>query len=139
MKSITQVIETLGDYLRERDYDVVMSDKETSIVKHSDDPWNELNAFIAKPDGIYNHVEVCMGGYELKKRVNCRDLDTATLLMLSRFFALTVNCREIGAEETAIIDDLRRFQTQIVTECKDEWRGRCLIEEYVAFLERSAM
>lgn len=93
------------DYLLENGYEIEYNQSEMSIWKRRADPYDESGKFVARPDGMYNYIEVIMGCYDLKKRLSCKNLETASFVMLAYFFASTVSSRD---EKDARVQSIRK-------------------------------
>ena len=118
-------IAMMSDFLKTRGYDLDMTPNKCTIVKHSDDPWNGCNQFLARPDGVYNYVEVQMGGYDEKKRVSCDSFDTACFLMLAMFVAK----EQAALQEASLITAIKKDAELVAAHSSDHWRGRFILDE----------
>ena len=128
---MNNTIALMVNFLKSVNYDITFDDICMTIVKHKDDPWNHFNKFIAKPDGIYNYVEVQMGGYDEKKRVSCNDFETACFLALAMY---------VSREKKNLSDDLllTKIQKQtefIINNSSDYWRGQFIIDELISLIK----
>ena len=123
-----ETIDLMRTFLKDKNYDIVFSENKMTIVKHSDDPWNHFNKFIAKPDGIYNYVEVQMGGYDEKKRVSCKDFETACFLLLSMY----VVREQKHGEDNQLIAEMKRYSDAVINNSADYWKGQFIIDELVS-------
>ena len=126
-----QTIMLIVNFLKAQNYDIDVEENKLTIVKHNDDPWNHFNKFIARPDGVYNYVEVQMGGYDEKKRVSCNDFETASFLALAMY---------VSREKKNLSDDLLLAKIQKQTEfminnSSDYWRGQFIIDELISLIK----
>lgn len=100
---LSDAISILADFLRNNGYDIKFACNEMSVVKQSDDPWNHFNKFIVKPDGVYNFVEVQMGGYSLIKRLSCSNYKVASFVVLSYFIVSNFSLRDSADDDMQMI------------------------------------
>ncbi|MBO5870324.1 MAG: hypothetical protein J6Q89_06195 [Clostridia bacterium] len=125
-----ETTDLMRTFLKDKNYDIVFSENKMTIVKHSDDPWNHFNEFIAKSDGIYNYAEVQMGGYEEKKRVSCQDFGTACFLMLA-FFII----RENLTDRLMSMSFARDCAVFVIEHSADYWNGQFIIDQVASFMK----
>ncbi len=126
-----KIITLMKEYLTNRNYDIEYKTNALAIVKHSDDPWNNFNKFIAKVDGVYNYVEVIMGGYAEKKRVSCNNFETSCLLVLTMFVEkeLLINHDDFMKSE------LKKYAEYVLNNSSDYWKGQFIIDKFASMCE----
>ncbi len=123
-----RAIVLMKDFLMTRNYDIEVEENRLTIVKNSDDPWNHFNKYIAKPDGVYNYVEVHMGGYSEKKRVCCNDFETACFAVLTIF----VSREQKQLTDDSLMTEIKKHAKFIVNNLSDYWRGQFIIDELIS-------
>ena len=127
---MNNTIALMVNFLKSVNYDIEFNDNCMTIVKHKVDPWNHFNKFIAKSDGVYNYVEVHMGGYDEKKRVSCCDFETACFLTLALFIS-----RDKSSIQDTLLLDIKQYTETIVNNSSDYWRGQFIIDELVSLVK----
>ena len=127
---MNNTIALMIDFLKSVNYDITFDDICMTIVKHKDDPWNHFNKFIAKPDGVYNYVEVHMGGYDEKKRVSCGNFETACFLTLALFIS-----RNKSSTQEDLLLEMKQYTETILNNASDYWRGQFIIDELISLLK----
>ena len=120
---MNDAIAAMTDVLRGRGYDIDRYDDCMTIAKHSDGPWGHFDKIFAEADGVYNFVEVQMGGYDLKKRISCRDLETACFVALVWYIS-----REKRDIEERVLSEIKRCAHMVSENSSDHWRGRFLLD-----------
>ena len=120
---MNDAIAAMTDVLRGRGYDIDRYDDCMTVVKRSDDPWGHFNKIIAKDNGVYNFIEVQMGGYDLKKRISCRDLETACFIGLAWYIS-----REKRDIEERVLSEIKRCAHMAAEDSSDHWRGQFLLD-----------
>lgn len=124
---MNNTIALMIDFLKSVNYDIAFDDICMTIVKHKDDPWNHFNKFIAKPDGVYNYVEVHMGGYDKKKRVSCSDFETARFLTLAFFISI-----EKSHIQESLLLAIKQYADAVIDSSSDYWSGQFIIDELIS-------
>ncbi len=128
--TMNKPIKLMTDFLQNENYDIEFSDDSMTIVKQTDDPWNHFNEFIAKADGVYNFIEVQMGGYDEKKRVSCCNFETACFLTLALFVS-----RENLHNQDALLFEIKKYANIVVENSTDYWRGQFIIDELISLIK----
>ena len=128
---MNQTIKLMKDFLISQHYDIDVEENKLTIVKHSDDPWNHFNKFIVKPDGIYNYIEVQMGGYNEKKRVACNDFETACFLVL----AMYVSREKKSLSDDLLLTEIKRQTEFTINNSSDYWKGQFIIDELISLVK----
>ena len=123
-------VQWMQEFLKTQGYDIEVAPNELAVVKHSDDPWNLVHCFIARADGVYNCVEVQMGGYDEKKRVTCRDFETACFLLL----AMYVSRERKAVRASEDFERIKTFVAYVAEGSADYWQGQFIIDEMRALL-----
>ena len=127
---MNNTIVLMVNFLKSVNYDIAFDDTSMTIVKYKDDPWNHFNKFIAKPDGVYNYVEVQMGGYDEKKRVSCGNFETACFLTLALFIS-----RNKSSMQEDLLLEMKQYTKTILNNASDYWRGQFIIDELISLLK----
>ena len=120
-------IALMSNSLKSINYDIEFVNNSMTIVKHSEDPWNHFNKFTAKSDGVYNYVEVQMGGYDEKKRVSCCNFETACFLTL----ALFISREKLHIQESLLLA-IKQYADAVIDSSSDCWRGQFIIDELIS-------
>lgn len=124
------IVRVITHYLRKENYDITVDSNVMTIVKHSDDPWNGFNEFVAKKDGVYNYIERAMGSYELTKRISCRSLEVSSFVMMAYFVSCCIKHKEeLDYNELLIKREIRTSLDDVLKETKAEYKGQYFIDE----------
>lgn len=134
--NLKNAITLLTDYLKNKNYDIEFNSNEMTIVKHSDDPWNHFNKFIAKDDGVYNFIEVRMGTYNLTKRLSCSNYEIASFILLAIFFARVLLLeKDADANTQIILDSIKKHIDYALKNTSDYDRGQWFIDEILKIIK----
>ena len=125
---MNQTIILMKDFLTSKNYDINVGENKLTVVKHSDDPWNNFNKIIARPDGVYNYVELQMGGYSEKKRVSCKGFETACFLVL----AMCISGERKKFPDDLLITEIKKHIDFVVNNSSECWRGQFIIDKLIS-------
>jgi hypothetical protein len=129
-------INLMTEFLKKKNYEIEKHTNEVTVVKRSDDPWNEFNKFVAKSDGVYNFIERQMSGYELTKRLVCNSIESSCFVILAYFCAMEVS-KEMTktSEEEIVLTEIKRNIGSVLENVSDYHASRCFIDTIIKMTE----
>lgn len=130
----------ITDFLETKGYTVKSDEESLTVAKTGSDGQSNVNTFVAKADGIYNFIEVVMGGYDLRKRLNCPNPQTARMILLSKYVMEVVKCESgiVNLPEFKALLDVFSVYENVINQHYSRtpnYRSTYILEDYFDLID----